>query len=100
VAGAFGLRAAIEVAQQDGRTLLTGWGPNTEREDRFWTGTLMDEWIADGARRAAGHTQRNDAMLAINVAMGYSPTVEYGAWQAPIDAVGTRLSRSGPRSTD
>ena len=240
-AGAVGLRAAVEVAEQDGRTLLTGWGPNTEPEDRFWTdlgatlsfrervsaldmtavdGALMDEWIADGARRAAdveiirwvdrcpeaymapwiesqlamndmphegldinawdldeddvradeethirlglrvmsmlavdaegraaahtrvhvnpvrpsasyqwdtavvdrhrgrgigkwikaemwrwlraeepaatrlttGNAQSNDAMLAINVAMGYVPIVEYGAWQAPIDTVRARLS--------
>lgn len=240
-AGTFGLRAAVERAEQDGRTVLTGWGPNTEQQNRFWTdagaslsyrekisaldmeavdGARMDEWIADGASRAAdveiirwvdrcpdaymdawvesllamndmpmegldvnawsvdeehvradeenlrqlglrvhsmlavdadgraaGHTrvhvnparpsasyqwdtavvgrhrgrgigkwikaamwrwlraeepaatrlttgnaQSNDAMLAINVAMGYSPVVEFGAWEAPLDAMRARLS--------
>ena len=238
-AATIGLVGALDIARAEGRRVITGWGPNTVEEHRFWTGvgaTLsfrermsaldltavdtdrMDAWIAEGARRApdvtlvrwvdrcpdehlapwiesqlamndmphegldinawevdegdvrddeatardlglrvmsvlavdaegraAGHTrvfviparpaasyqwdtavvdrhrgrgigkwvkadmwrwlraeepavtrlttgnaQSNDAMLAINVAMGYEPVVEYGAWQAPIeDMLGT-----------
>lgn len=239
-AATFGLRDAIDRAENDGRTMLTGWGPTTEEHDRFWTDAgaslnyrekisaldmeavdraRMDEWIADGARRAAdveiirwvdrcpdqymdpwvesllamndmpiegldvnawtvdeehvradeenlrqlglrvrsmlavdadgraaahtrvhvnpsrpsasyqwdtavvdrhrgrgigkwikaemwrwlraeepaatrlttGNAQSNDAMLAINVAMGYEPIIESGAWEAPIDAMRARL---------
>lgn len=72
-AGRVGLAAALEVAEADGRTVVTGWGPNIAAEAGFWTdlgaelklrerisaldmtavdGALMDEWIAAGARRA------------------------------------------------
>jgi mycothiol synthase len=240
-AGAAGLAAALDIAESANRTVITGWGPNTDEESRFWTDTgatlglrervsaldmatvdaeLMDTWIAEGAQRApdveivrwvgrcpdeymapwiesqmamndmplggldinaweideadvrlgeetalalglrvlsvlavdhrgraAGHTrvnvipsrpaashqwdtavvdrhrgrgigkwikadmwrwlrsgepeatrlttgnaQSNDAMLAINVAMGYVPVIEYGAWQAPLTEMRRRLS--------
>ncbi len=248
-AGAAGLRTGLDLADETGRTLITGWGPRTDGEHAFWTGVgatlayrervsalrldrvdpeLMEAWAADGARRASdieivrwidrcpdahidafveaqmamndmphegldinawdidaddvreeeatmaalglrvmtmlavdldgrsaahtrvhvnptrpaasyqwdtavvdrhrgrgigkwikaamwrwlreaepaatrlttGNAQSNDAMLAINVAMGYEPLIEYGAWQARIDEMRAALSRRGPRSTD
>ena len=72
-AGTVGLIAALDIAETEDRTVITGWGPNTDDERRFWTGMgatlslrervsaldmatvdaeLMDTWIADGAERA------------------------------------------------
>ena len=72
-AGLEGLRAALDLAEADNRTLITGWGPENDDERAFWTragmslgllervsaldmvavdGALMDRWIADGQQRA------------------------------------------------
>lgn len=72
-AGRVGLGAALDLAEADGRTLITGWGPNTEAHRDFWNGVgaelrlrerisaldmpavdggLMDKWVSDGEQRA------------------------------------------------
>ena len=196
-AGTIGLIAALDIAEAEDRTVITGWGPNTDDERRFWTdmgatlslrervsaldmaavdAELMDAWIADGAERApdveivrwvdrcpdehmapwidsqmamndmplggldinaweideddvrrdegraAAHTrvhvnptrpsasyQRDTAVVDrhrgrgigkwINVAMGYVPVIEFGAWQAPLAEMRSRLSRPESRSS-
>ena len=45
-----------------------------------------------------GNASNNDAMLSINVAMGFRPVHEFGAWEAPLDAY-RRALRPAPRSS-
>ena len=42
-------------------------------------------------RLTTGNAQSNDAMLAINVAMGYRPVLEFAAWQAQVADVAVAL---------
>ncbi|MEZ5245089.1 MAG: GNAT family N-acetyltransferase [Acidimicrobiales bacterium] len=72
-AGTIGLIAALDIAEADNRTVITGWGPNTDGGHHFWTSmgasldfrervsaldttavdaALMDRWITEGSRRA------------------------------------------------
>lgn len=60
-----------------------------------WIKADMWQWLRraepEVTRLSTGNAQSNDAMLAINVAMGYEPIIEYGAWQSPIDELRARL---------
>lgn len=61
-----------------------------------WIKAAMWRWLREAepaaTRLTTGNAPSNDAMLAINVAMGYEPLVEYGAWQAPTDEMRATLS--------
>ena len=61
-----------------------------------WIKAEMWRWLrADepkATRLTTGNAQSNEVMLAINVAMGYVPIVEYGAWQASIDDMRRQVS--------
>ena len=61
-----------------------------------WIKAEMWRWLRNTepgvTRLSTGNAQSNDAMLAINVAMGYVPIMELGAWQAPIDEIRRQVS--------
>jgi len=54
-----------------------------------WLKAEMWQWLRDVeptvTRLTTENAQSNDAMLAINIAMGFEPVAEYAAWQAPTD---------------
>lgn len=58
-----------------------------------WIKAAMWQWLRDDCPDVAyldtGNADSNDAMLAINVAMGFEPQFHYGAWQKP-DAASSR----------
>lgn len=60
-----------------------------------WLKAEMWRWLRDAephvTRLGTGNAQSNDPMLAINVAMGYVPLCAFGAWQAPVDEIRSRL---------
>lgn len=53
-----------------------------------WLKAEMWRWLREAepevTRLGTGNAQSNDPMLAINVAMGYVPLCEFGAWQADV----------------
>lgn len=61
-----------------------------------WLKAEMWRWLREAepavTRLATGNAQSNDPMLAINVAMGYVPLCEFGAWQADVGAYRAALT--------
>jgi GNAT superfamily N-acetyltransferase len=67
-----------------------GRGIGKRVKAEMWRWLRTDE--PDVTRLTTGNAQSNDAMLAINVAMGYQPVIEYGAWQTSLADMRTGLS--------
>jgi mycothiol synthase len=61
-----------------------------------WLKAEMWRWLREAepevTRLRTGNAESNDAMLAINVAMGFREAAVYGAWQAPISTYRAVLS--------
>jgi GNAT superfamily N-acetyltransferase len=60
-----------------------------------WLKAEMWRWLREAApdvtRLRTGNAESNEAMLSINVAMGFTEAMVFGAWQAPISMYRTRL---------
>lgn len=67
-----------------------------------WLKAEMWRWLRDEApevgRLSTGNAESNDAMLAINVAMGYRPAVVFAMWQADLEVFRRALTLA-PRSS-
>jgi len=72
-----------------------------ERGIGRWLKGEMWQWIRDEAPAVIAidteNAESNDPMLAINVAMGFRPAVEWGCWQADVSTLRTSLHRSSGR---
>ncbi len=70
-----------------------------ERGIGRWLKAELWRWVRevepDVTRLTTGNAEVNDAMLSINVAMGFEPVFAYGAWQAKVPAIVEALDAIG-----
>jgi len=72
-----------------------------ERGIGRWLKGEMWQWIRDEAPAVVAidteNAESNDPMLAINVAMGFRPAVEWACWQADVSGLRTSLQERSAR---